>query len=110
MTVNNPSFETQGDIRPASALGVPTNELVKDDSQLADLIFRSKTFVFDWIAMFDELNMSMELKAPSGSCPDMGRRSSAYCAVPKKATNPTNPPIIEGGSKNSGFDLDIVCR
>lgn len=112
MTVNTEDMEKTGIVTSASIHLCNTTDIASVDDPLADLIFRSKTFARDWATMYDALNdMSMETPGvPSGSCPDMGRHSSAEPPTPKKVTHPTHTPLLGPDCDGGRSDSYDICR
>lgn len=114
MTVNTKQQTNELYPEPASMSTCDTNHFVQSDDQLADLIFRSKLFARDWATMYNALNNKMSMETPgvpSGSCPDMGRLSSADSySVPKKVTHPTHTPPIGADSDRRYSDSYDICR
>lgn len=114
MTVNTDHQTTEAHPEPASRLARNPKRFVSPDDQLADLIFRSEIFARDWATMYNALNKDMSMETPgvpSGSCPDMGRLSSADSySVPKKVTHPTHTPPIGADSDRGHSDSYDICR
>lgn len=113
MTVNTDDRRPNKPEPSASVSETYLNHIYVDDDQLADCILGSKTFARDWATMFNALNdMSMQTcGVSSGSCPDMGRLSSAdSSSSPKKVTHPTHTPPIGADCDRGHSDSYDICR